>query len=121
MPFPDPALPDLTALENLTPEAAHQRRREWNRGPLQDLFPRIPANSLEVVLDTCIAKNFTYNLSNSKLYNARRYTSLVVAHVRHNFSDYDKLLRGTTDDIGMERGKGAGVGPNGSRLRGGRG
>lgn len=71
----------------------HLRRREWNRGPLQDLFPRIPADALERVLDLCINKSFTYNLSESKRFNARRYTSIVVAHVRHAYSEYDKLLR----------------------------
>nr|POE74804.1 hypothetical protein CFP56_37335 [Quercus suber] len=103
MPLSDPPPLHLAALENLSPEASIERRREWNRGPLRDLFPRIPANSLEDMLDACIAKNFTYDLSASKFYNARRYTSLVVAHVRHNFSDYDKLLRGTTEDVGLER------------------
>lgn len=69
------------------------RRREWNRGPLTDLFPRIPAAKLEQVLDICIDKGFTYNLSESKHWNARRYTSIVIAHVRHNLTEYDKLLR----------------------------
>jgi hypothetical protein len=69
------------------------RRREWNRGPLSDLFPLIPAAKLEEVLDICIRKDFTYNLSESKHWNARRYTSIVIAHVRHNFTEYDKLLR----------------------------
>lgn len=70
-----------------------ERRREWNRGPLLDLFPRIPSQSLERVLDICIDKPFTYNLSRSKLWNARRLTSIVVAHVRHAHTDYDNLLR----------------------------
>ncbi|KAF2722844.1 hypothetical protein K431DRAFT_221515 [Polychaeton citri CBS 116435] len=68
-----------------------ERRREWNRGPLQDLFPRIPQAALERVLDICIVKNFTYNLSQPKVWNARRFSSIVVAHVRHTYSDYDKL------------------------------
>lgn len=72
---------------------ARERRREWNRGPLRDFFPRIPPLPLEQVLDICIEKDFTYNLSESKHWNARRYASIVVAHVRHNHSDYDKLLR----------------------------
>ena len=70
-----------------------KRKCEWNRGPLTDLFPRIPNAALERVLDVCIDKGFTYNLSEGKWWNARRYTSIVVAHVRHNYSDYDKLLR----------------------------
>ena len=45
------------------------------------------------MLDICIDKGFTYNLSEAKRWNARRYTSIVVAHVRHAYSDYDKLLR----------------------------
>ncbi|KAK3633340.1 hypothetical protein LTR56_007980 [Elasticomyces elasticus] len=71
----------------------YKRRREWNRDPIQDLFPRIPAKSLDRVLDLCIAKPFTYNLSQAKTWNARRLNSVVVAHVRHAHTDYDKLLR----------------------------
>ena len=71
-----------------------QRRREWNRGPLTDLFPRIPAAALERLLDLYIDKGFTYNLSDAKLRNARRYISMTVAHVRHQYTDYDELLRG---------------------------
>ncbi|KAK0940814.1 hypothetical protein LTR29_007695 [Friedmanniomyces endolithicus] len=81
-----------TPTEDITFEE-HQRRREWNRSPIRDLFPRVPAAALERVLDLCIARPFTYNLSQSKLWNARHLTSIVVAHVRHAYSDYDQLLR----------------------------
>ena len=81
-----------TPTEDITFEE-HRRCREWNRSPIRDLFPRIPAAALERVLDLCIARPFTYNLSQSKLWNARHLTSIVVAHVRHAYSDYDKLLR----------------------------
>ncbi len=80
-------------LSGLPEDAQRQRRREWNRGPLTDLFPRIPSHSLERILELCIDKDFTYNLSEAKRRNARRYTSIVVAHVRHSHSDYDRLLR----------------------------
>ena len=80
-------------LTNLSPEEWRLRKREWNRGPLTDLFPRIEPSALERVLDICIDKSFTYNLSEAKRWNARRYTCIVVAHVRHFYSDYDKLLR----------------------------
>lgn len=69
------------------------RRREWNRHPLTNLFPRIPPPALERVLDICINKNFTYNLSRPNQWNARRYSSIVVAHVRHAYTEYDRLLR----------------------------
>ncbi|KAK4508321.1 hypothetical protein PRZ48_002059 [Zasmidium cellare] len=83
--------PDLT---NLTPAETRLRRREWNRGPLTDLFPLIPSTALDRILDICIdVKDYTYNLSESKNWNHRRLTSIVVAHVRHAYSDYDKLLR----------------------------
>lgn len=80
-------------LLDLSEEQARQRKREWNRGPLTDLFPRIPNQALERVLDICINKGFTYNLSESKRWSARRLTSIVIAHVRHGYSEYDKLLR----------------------------
>lgn len=70
-----------------------EKRREYNRAPLSDLFPKIPANSLEIILDICLEKDAIYNLSESKFWNARRFTSIVVAHVRHNHTDYDELLR----------------------------
>lgn len=69
------------------------RKREWNRGALKEYFPRIPSAALERLLDICIDKDVTYNLSESKHWNMRRLTSIVVAHVRHNYSDYDSLLR----------------------------
>lgn len=81
------------SLLNLAPEGALQRRREWNRNPLQDLFPRIPSHALERILDLCASKGVTYNLSEPKSWSTRRLTSIVIAHVRHAFSDYDKLLR----------------------------
>lgn len=80
-------------LSRLTPAQQHERKREWNRGPLGDLFPRIPVSDLERVLDRCIEKDFVYNLSESKFWNARRYNIIVIAHVRHLHSDYDRLLR----------------------------
>jgi hypothetical protein len=80
-------------ISQLSPADARARKREWNRGPLTDLFPRIPPAALERVLDLIIDKAFTYNLSLPRLHNARRYTSIVVAHVRHRYSDYDRLLR----------------------------
>lgn len=77
-----------------TDYTSYLRRREWNRGPLTDLFPRIPAPALERILDICVGrKDFVYNLSESKRWNARRMTSIVVAHVRHAYTEYDRLLR----------------------------
>jgi len=81
------------SLLNLSPEQAQQREREWNRGPITDLFPRIPPQTLERILDLCASKGVTYNLSEPKNWSARRFTSIVIAHVRHAFSNYDKLLR----------------------------
>ena len=54
--------------------------------------PLTSLTALERVLDLCIDKDFVYNLSESKRWNARRYTSLVIAHVRHRYSEYDDLL-----------------------------
>lgn len=81
------------SLLGLTDEEAFNRKREWNREPLKDLFPRIPEQALERILDIAISKNLTYNLSESKRWTARRLTSIVVAHIRHTRTDYDKLLR----------------------------
>jgi hypothetical protein len=82
----------MTSNIDLSDPEYRQRRRQWNRDPLQDLFPRIPPAALERVLDICINLNFTYNTSESRHWNARRYSSIVVAHVRHFYTDYDKLL-----------------------------
>jgi len=83
-------------MSNPIPEEATicpEQRRQWNRAPITDLFPRIPPHALEQILDICLEKNAIYNLSRSKFWNSRRFTSIVVAHVRHAYSDYDKLLR----------------------------
>lgn len=77
---------------NLPLSSQLARKREWNRGPLTDLFPRLPDFILERLLDLIISKGFTYNLSHSKLSNAKRYTAIVIAHCRHAHSDYDQLL-----------------------------
>ncbi|KAH9809505.1 protein of unknown function DUF2293 [Teratosphaeria destructans] len=84
--------PEPVTFEDLNYEE-RSRKREWNRAPLKDLFPRIPSRSLERILDICICKPFVWNLSMSKHWNARRLTSVVVAHVRHSHTDYDELLR----------------------------
>jgi hypothetical protein len=90
-PQQQPASPSTTTTDPQQQQRA--RRREWNRGPLTDLFPRMPDITLERILDILIDdKNFTYNLSASKWSNARRYTALVVAHCRHAYSEYDALL-----------------------------
>ncbi|KAI5370435.1 hypothetical protein Slin15195_G013100 [Septoria linicola] len=85
-------MPQQEDLSTLSPEEQQLRKREWNRGPLVDLFPRIDDFALERLLDIIIEKGFTYNLSHSKFANSRRYTSIVVAHVRHAYSNYDQLL-----------------------------
>ncbi|KAM0722896.1 hypothetical protein Q7P37_001094 [Cladosporium fusiforme] len=69
------------------------QRRLWNRGPLLDLFPRLPSPKLESLLDLTLSKNAIYNLSESKHWNSIRLTSLTVAHCRHTCTDYDALLR----------------------------
>ena len=70
------------------------RRREWNRSPMKNLFPRIPATALEQILDLCTRKRFWHNFSKPAYWNARRFSSITVAHVRHAHTDYDQLLRG---------------------------
>lgn len=69
------------------------QRRSWNTKILDDLFPRLPAGTTTRILDICLAKNVIYDLSESRHWNSIRITSLVVAHCRHGFSDYDALLR----------------------------
>lgn len=69
------------------------QRRSWNTAILDELFPRLPAATTTRILDLCLAKNVIYDLSESKRWNSIRITSLVVAHCRHAFSDYDELLR----------------------------
>jgi hypothetical protein len=96
MSTPSNSLRTWEDLLHLSEEEARDRKREWNRGPLTDLFPRIPDSALEAVLDICQRKGFAYHTSQSKFWNARRLTSIVIAHVRHNYSDYDKLLREDT-------------------------
>lgn len=74
------------------------QRREWNRGPLHDLFPCIELEYLESLLEICLQKSAIYDLSQSKHWNSLRLTSIAVAHCRHACTEYDNLLR-----AGVER------------------
>ncbi|KAL1586921.1 hypothetical protein WHR41_04175 [Cladosporium halotolerans] len=80
------------------PPPTPSQRRLWNRGPLLDLFPRLPPASLNHILDLALAKNCIYDLSAPKRANAIRLTCLAIAHARHAHSEYDALLR-----AGVER------------------
>ena len=53
----------------------------------------MPDLDIERILDLLISKDFVYDLSKGRLWNARRYSSITVACVRHWYSDYDELLR----------------------------
>ncbi|KAF2857825.1 hypothetical protein K470DRAFT_156763 [Piedraia hortae CBS 480.64] len=60
---------------------------------LKDLFPQIPADDLERVLDFCVIKPFAYDLSRSKSWNSKRLNSFAIAHGRHAHTNYESLLK----------------------------
>jgi len=62
-------------------------------GAVREMFPKIPEADLQAIVDHAFAEG-TNRVGNAKeLTLARRVQLAVVAHIRHMYTDYDKLLR----------------------------
>ncbi|KAF2265853.1 hypothetical protein CC78DRAFT_532218 [Lojkania enalia] len=63
------------------------------RAAIRDLFPKIPSYDLDEIVDHAFQEG-TKRVGNAKeLSLARRVQLAVAAHIRHNYTDYDRLLR----------------------------
>ncbi|CAI7642867.1 unnamed protein product [Penicillium manginii] len=63
------------------------------RDAITDLFPNIPQNDLHQIIKTAFQKGQRKVGTASELPLARRAQLAVVAHIRHLYTDYDKLLK----------------------------
>jgi hypothetical protein len=65
------------------------------RDTIRDLFPNIPDNDLNQIIKTAFQKGQGKVGTANELSLIRRAQLAVVAHIRHVYTDYDKLLRQT--------------------------
>ncbi|KAJ5160622.1 uncharacterized protein N7482_007626 [Penicillium canariense] len=63
------------------------------RDAIRDLFPNIPDNDLNQIIKTAFQKGQRKVGTASELPLARRAQLAVVAHIRHLYTDYDRLLK----------------------------
>ncbi|KAE8397559.1 hypothetical protein BDV37DRAFT_265403 [Aspergillus pseudonomiae] len=66
------------------------------RDVLKDLFPNIPDNDLNQIIKTAFQKGQRKVGTAVELPLARRAQLAVVAHIRHVYTDYDRLLKTTS-------------------------
>ncbi|KAE8379463.1 hypothetical protein BDV26DRAFT_280321 [Aspergillus bertholletiae] len=66
------------------------------RDVLKDLFPNIPDNDLNQIIKTAFQKGQRKVGTAVELPLARRAQLAVVAHIRHVYTDYDRLLKATS-------------------------
>ncbi|CAG8885755.1 unnamed protein product [Penicillium egyptiacum] len=66
------------------------------RDALKDLFPNIPDKDLNQIIKTAFQKGQKKVGTATELPLARRVQLAVVAHVRHVYTDYDRLLKTTS-------------------------
>ncbi|KAJ5691488.1 hypothetical protein N7488_012223 [Penicillium malachiteum] len=75
------------------PEASQEVINTEARDTIKDLFPNIPDKDLFQIIKTSFQKGQRKVGTASELPLARRAQLAVVAHVRHLYTDYDRLLK----------------------------
>lgn len=80
-------------LHNSEPEKDQLTINTEARDAIRDLFPNIPDNDLFQIIKTAFQKGQRKVGTANELPLARRAQLAVVAHIRHIYTDYDKLLR----------------------------
>ncbi|EOD46922.1 hypothetical protein GTA08_BOTSDO11774 [Neofusicoccum parvum] len=63
------------------------------RAAMRDLFPKMPEDSLEAIVEHAFAEGAKRVGNATNLSLERRVQMAVLAHVRHKHTDYDKLLK----------------------------
>ncbi|KAJ5689759.1 hypothetical protein N7462_004151 [Penicillium macrosclerotiorum] len=89
----------LGSLENPPPADSETSQITINteaRDAIRDLFPNIPDNDLNQIIKTAFQKGQRKVGTASELPLARRAQLAVVAHIRHIYTDYDRLLKQTS-------------------------
>lgn len=91
--FRNPRTSRGLVLENREPEKDQITINTEARDAIRDLFPNIPDNDLNQIIKTAFQKGRKKVGTANELPLARRAQLAVVAHIRHVYTDYDKLLR----------------------------
>jgi hypothetical protein len=79
-------------------QAAHGRPttqkedKEQTRGAVREMFPKIPEADLHAIINHAFEQG-TNRVGNADLPLARRVQLAVVAHIRHVYTEYDRLLK----------------------------
>jgi hypothetical protein len=87
--------------KRLKEQAASQERKDQvtinteARDTIRDLFPNIPDNDLNQIIKTAFQKGQRKVGTANELSLIRRAQLAVVAHIRHIYTEYDRLLRQT--------------------------
>ncbi|KAF1839482.1 hypothetical protein BDW02DRAFT_486979 [Decorospora gaudefroyi] len=72
---------------------AEKESKEHIHGAVREMFPKIPEADLQAIVTHAFQKG-TRRVGNAKeLSLPRRVQLAVVAHIRHTYTDYDKLLK----------------------------
>ncbi|KAH6882790.1 hypothetical protein BKA58DRAFT_373930 [Alternaria rosae] len=83
--------------------ATEKETKGYIHGAVREMFPKIPEADLQAIVSHAFEEG-TNRVGNAKeLSLARRVQLAVVAHIRHTYTDYDKLLK--TDGWSEARGQ----------------
>ncbi|KXT01487.1 hypothetical protein AC578_4526 [Pseudocercospora eumusae] len=74
-------------------EPAKQETDEQVRAAVKELFPRIPEEDLQAILQHAWAEGSQRVGTNSTIELPRRVQLATIARIRHTYTDYDRLLR----------------------------
>ncbi|KAH8728831.1 hypothetical protein GQ44DRAFT_702049 [Phaeosphaeriaceae sp. PMI808] len=73
--------------------STEKETKEHTRGAVREMFPKIPEADLDSIVNHAFEEG-TNRVGNAKeLSLARRVQLAVVAHIRHMYTDYDKMLK----------------------------
>jgi len=73
--------------------STEKETKDYIHGAVREMFPKIPEADLSSIVNHAFQKG-TNRVGNAKeLSLARRVQLAVVAHIRHTYTDYDKLLK----------------------------
>ncbi|KAF2151216.1 hypothetical protein K461DRAFT_228732, partial [Myriangium duriaei CBS 260.36] len=76
--------------------SATQEESQKVKNAIRELFPKIPEESLNEIFETAWQKGATTVGNETDLPLARRVQLATVAHIRHTYTDYDRILQASS-------------------------